>query len=431
MNLKKPVNENYAAVVTTIRAINKLDNCDNVVAVPIFGYQAIVSKDTQVGDLVLVFTAETQLSDEYTKANNLYRDSTLNVDPTAKGYIESNRRVKAVKFRGHRSDALVMSIRSLEFTGVDVSELKDGDVFDELAGVSICKKYEVVKKNGTAKTSFKEEKFKRIDNKFFPEHYSTAHWFRQMDHIPDDATIVITQKLHSTSGRIGHVPVRRELNWKEKIAKFFGVKVAEMEYDHVYGSRRVIKDVNNPNQEHFYKDDVWTAAGKKLDSMIPQNFILYGEILGWTEDGSPLQSGYTYNLPQKQSEFYVYRILVLTNDGRHIELSWEAVKRFCKDNGIKYVPELFVGTKKEIVENGIIESLMDIRYYDEYKAGRIPFNEEPVPLSDKGTVDEGVCIRVVECEAVHPTILKAKAPMFLAYETKQLDAEVVDLESES
>ena len=64
MNLKKPVNENYAAVVTTIRAINKLDNCDNVVAVPIFGYQAIVSKDTQVGDLVLVFTAETQLSDE-------------------------------------------------------------------------------------------------------------------------------------------------------------------------------------------------------------------------------------------------------------------------------------------------------------------------------------------------------------------------------
>ena len=74
---------------------------------------------------------------------------------------------------------------------------------------------------------------------------------------------------------------------------------------------------------------------------------------------------------------------------------------------------------------------MDIRYYDEYKAGRIPFNEEPVPLSDKGTVDEGVCIRVVECEAVHPTILKAKAPMFLAYETKQLDAEVVDLESES
>ena len=66
----------------------------------------------KVGDLVLVFTAETQLSDEYTKANNLYRDTTLNADPEKKGYIEANRRVRAIKFRGHRSDALVMPVET-------------------------------------------------------------------------------------------------------------------------------------------------------------------------------------------------------------------------------------------------------------------------------------------------------------------------------
>lgn len=77
LTFKEPKNANYVAVVTTIRHINVLPNCDNVVGAPLFGYQAIVGKDTKVGDLVLVFTAETQLSDEYTKANNLYRDATL------------------------------------------------------------------------------------------------------------------------------------------------------------------------------------------------------------------------------------------------------------------------------------------------------------------------------------------------------------------
>jgi hypothetical protein len=138
---------------------------------------------------VLVFTAETQLSDEYTKANNLYRDTTLNADPEKKGYIEANRRVRAIKFRGHRSDALVMPVDSLAFTGIDVSKLKEGDTFDELAGIEICRKYEVAKKVGTQKTSFKEEKFKRIDNKFLPEHLATSHWFRQLDSIPDDAEV--------------------------------------------------------------------------------------------------------------------------------------------------------------------------------------------------------------------------------------------------
>ncbi len=428
LSFKEPKNSNYAAVVTTIRAINVLPKCDNVVGAPLFGYQAIVGKDTKVGELVVVFTAETQLSDEFAKANNLYRDATKNADPEKKGYIEDNRRVRAIKFRGQRSDALVMSVDSLAFTGIDVSKLKDGDVFDELAGVEICRKYEVVRKSGTPKTSFKEEKFKRIDNKFLPEHISTSHWFRQVDSLPDDTEIVVTQKLHGTSIRIGHVPVNRQLTWKDKIAKFFGVEVRTTGYDHVYGSRRAIKDVNNPNQAHFYKDDIWSVEGKKLDAIVPQNFILYAELVGYTEDGGAIQKGYTYNLSPGNCALYVYRIMVITNDGRHVELSWDAVKRFCADNGILYTPEFFRGRKVDLVER--IASLMDVRYYDGVMNGSLAFTDLPVPLSDAGTVDEGVCIRILESEAVSPTILKAKAPLFLAHETKLLDEDVVDLESE-
>lgn len=425
---KEPKNANYVAVVTTVRNLTPLEKCDNVVGLPVFGYQAIVGKDTNVGELVVVFTAETQLSDAFTKLNNLYRDATLNVDPDKKGYIEANRRVRAIKFRGHRSDALVMPIDSLAFTGIDVSKLKDGDSFDELAGIEICRKYEVERKVGTQKVAFKEEKFKRIDNKFLPEHLATAHWFRQLGNIRDDAEVVVTQKLHGTSIRIGNVPVNVELGWKEKLAKFFGVKVQTTSYDHVYGSRRSIKDVNNPNQQHFYKDDIWSSEGKKYDAVIPQNFILYGELVGWTGE-SAIQSGYTYNVPKGRADLYVYRVLVITNDGRHVELSWDAVKRFCVDNGIMYTPEFFRGRKADLVASGAIEALMDVRYYDEVMAGRLAFTDMPVPLSDAKTVDEGVCIRVLESEAVAPTITKAKAPLFLAYETAMLDRDVVDLES--
>lgn len=84
--IEAPKNENYAATVVAIKAVNKLENCDNVVGTPIFGFQAIVGKETQVGDLGIVFPAECQLSLEYAAANCLHRHSELNQDTTKTGY---------------------------------------------------------------------------------------------------------------------------------------------------------------------------------------------------------------------------------------------------------------------------------------------------------------------------------------------------------
>lgn len=427
LSFKEPKNPNYAAVVTTVRAINKLDNCDNVVGVPVFGYQAIVGKETEIDDLVIVFTAETQLSDEFVKANNLYRDATMNADPEKKGYIEANRRIRAIKFRGHRSDALVMPLTSIEFTGIDVSKLKEGDTFDEIAGIEICRKYEVEKATRTKGTQAVVASEKRVDKKFMPEHIQTIHWFRMLDSVPDDAEIIVTQKLHGTSLRLGHIPVRRELKWYEKLAKKLGVVVQEFKYEHVYGSRRVIKDANNPEQAHFYTNDVWSDEGKKYDAVIPQNFVVYAELIGWTGD-TALQDGYTYNVPNGQAHMYVYRVMMVTNDGkRYVELSWDAVKRFCVENGLMYTPEFFRGRKGDLVER--INDLMDRRYYDDVMNAKLVTTDMPVPLSDPKLVDEGVCIRINEGGLVTPTIYKAKAPAFLAHETKMLDNDVVDLES--
>jgi hypothetical protein len=93
MKIQKPENENYAATVVALQSIIELEGCDNVVGTPIFGFQAIVGKDSKPGDLGIVFPAESQLSVEYCKENNLFRHADLNKDESQKGYIEDNRRV--------------------------------------------------------------------------------------------------------------------------------------------------------------------------------------------------------------------------------------------------------------------------------------------------------------------------------------------------
>jgi hypothetical protein len=414
MKLEIPENENYSAIIVAIEKINKLEGCDNVVGVPLLGFQAIVTKDTEVGQVGVVFTAETQLSEEYVKSNNLYRHSELNSDPEKTGYIEDNRRVKAMKFRGHRSDALFMPLESLEFTGVDVSELNVGDVFDKLNDKEVCKKYTVSRPTTSRIEKNKAVVFKRVDEKFLPMHYDTENYWRNKHVIKGNQRVVVTQKLHGTSIRIANTIVKRQLSLKERIAQKLGVEVAHTEFDHVYGSRRAIKDPNNPLQDHYYDVDIYTEEGKKLDASIPENFIVYGELIGYVPGGGAIQKNYTYRVPEGTCDLYIYRVAVVTNQGMVIDLAWEQVKEFCRDRGLKVVPELWVGQHKSFD----VDKFMDKNYFkDGYK--------QAVPLDKESPCDEGVCIRV---DGIAPYVLKAKSPKFFEHETKMLDEEVVDIE---
>jgi hypothetical protein len=72
MKLNTPENKNYAATIVTIKEIHPLEGSDNIVGTTLFGSQAIVGKDTQVGDVGIFFPAETQLSQEFAYENNLH-----------------------------------------------------------------------------------------------------------------------------------------------------------------------------------------------------------------------------------------------------------------------------------------------------------------------------------------------------------------------
>lgn len=417
MKLEAPKNPNYAATVVEIKSINVLDGCDFVVGAPLFGLQAIVSKDMPIGTIGLFFPAETQLSDAFVHANNLYRHGDKNKDEAAKGYFEDSRRVKAMKFRGHRSDAFFIPLDSLSFLkkikgGLD---LKVGDTFDMINGTEICKKY-YIKEPGVQNIDKNAKKrFRRVDSEFLPEHFDTENYWRNQHNVSPLAPVVVTQKLHGTSVRIGHTLVKRELKWYERALQKLGVKISDTEFDHVYGSRKVVKDVNNPNQNHFYSEDLWTRVGKSLDHIVPQNFVLYGEIIGWV-GGGPIQKNYTYGLPQGESELYIYRIAVVTNSGKVVDLSWDQVVNFCADAGIKSVPELWRGKHDDFH----VDDWTDVVYSDEGFAQAIPLSGK------KGLVDEGV---VVRAEGRAPYLLKAKSPIFLNHESKMLDEEAVDIEA--
>lgn len=252
MKLEQPINPNYAATVFRVKTLVKLPNSDNLQGIPAFGLQAIVDMQTQVGDLGVLFPTECQLSDAYVKNNSLYRHSELNADPAHKGYLEDNRRVRALRLRGNRSDALFMPLESLAFTGVKIEELQEGMSFDVLNDVEICKKYEVRRREPRHVTNKKKIE-KRVDEKMFPEHFDSLQFLRVVESLDPNLDCVITQKLHGTSIRVGNVPVKRKLTWLEKLAQKVGVNVATTEYAMVYGSRKVIKDANNPNQQHYYE----------------------------------------------------------------------------------------------------------------------------------------------------------------------------------
>ena len=421
MKFETPKNSNYAAVVTTIKNLIPLEGCDNVVGTTLFGYQAIVGRDTKIGDIGLFFPAESQLSEEYCKQNNLFRHKEFNADQTKAGYIEDNRRVKAVKFRGHTSSCLFMPVTSIAgFAGIE-DTVKEGDTFDEIDGQEICRKYEVLV-NGRAKGPANQPKMeKRYDTLFIPEHIDTENWWKNEHKVNRDAELIITAKIHGTSIRVGNSLVDRKLRLRDILAKaLFGAKIQEKEYAMLYGSKKVIKDINNPNQKHYYSEDIWTEQGKLLDGLVPEGYVVYAELVGWTPSGKPIQEGYTYGFEKGTCGLFVYRIAHINEKGLMVDLSWDQVKQFCTERGLNQVVELARMPKDKFVP----EEWLDRRFKEE---GYFPGQPNPcLPLSDPKTVDEGVCVRV---EGLVPQLYKAKSPKFFEHETALLDKEVVDMET--
>lgn len=428
---------NYSATVIRVPKVRKAENSDRLYIIDVMGMTAIVG-DSWVGregELAVVFPAEVQLSHEYMHGNNLYRDKELNQNKSEAGYLDTNRRVRAMKLRGNISNGLVMPLTSL-VDGLRVApEVSEGDVFDTVEGIELCRKYVVPVKaaSGQNRADSKIKKaFKRVDNTFLPEHFDTGQWLREEGHVRPDEELIITQKLHGTSCRLANTVVKRQHTKREKLAaKFLGARIADHEYDLVAGSRKAIKDPNNPNQDHYYQTDIWTDALSVYGDRIPKNVIVFGELVGYVPGtGGAIQKGHTYGVQPGQYELYVYRVAIITEDAELYDLSWDQVRDFCSRHGLKHVPELDRVPK-------VVFDVMDFNEVNFYEVDQVHravkgeqlYTDQPVRLSEGGTgADEGIAIRVER--GLTPEIYKYKNKSHYEWETKELDTGIPDLESQ-
>lgn len=226
MKINPPQNESYSATVVTIGTVRPIEGADRIAQTTILGFNVIISADTVPGTRGIFFTPETQLSYEFAYENNLHSHGNFNKDEGARGYLGDNRRLRSIRLRGAQSFGLFMGFSSLSYIkGLKTDELTDGTVFDTLGDHEICNKYVVKRKERVNRVEKNKDKFIRIDKKFLPEHYDSDQWYRHSDEVADETPVIVTQKLHGTSVRIGHTYVARHTSMVERI--LLALRIAE------------------------------------------------------------------------------------------------------------------------------------------------------------------------------------------------------------
>ncbi len=426
MKLATPKNKNYCAVVVELRNFATLDNCDNVKAALIFGYSVIVGKDIKAGDVGLFFPVECQLSQEFLGKNNLFRKAEYgNADPDAKtGYFESHGRIKAVKFRGHKSEGFWLPLSSVAYLGLPIHELKPGMEFDELDGHEICRKFvpKPVNVRGPGQPKGSKATSELLIDGQFRFHHDTENLRRNAHALKLGQTITITDKWHGTSAVFANLKVNRKLKWWERLLLRLGVRIETSEYRTMWSSRTVVKGIEGYENEKrlqyagYYGTDVWARTYCDIKDVIPKGYSIYGEIVGYVSVGSFIQKGYHYSCLPGGYQFRVYRVTKTNEDGRVLELSWPQVKAFCEKAGLEHVLELYHGPvdkfqllnpprEGETTGELLVRALEELYVND----GMCPHNNNEVPA-------EGVVVRIEG-----GPIYKLKNFKFLEWETKALD----------
>lgn len=429
----------YQAVVLRLKNVRPHPNADKVQLATCLGNQVVIGLDSQEDHIGVYFPSDGQLSHEFCHANNLYRKSELNKFPDDKcGMFDENRRVRAQKFRGEISDGFWVPLHYFGFiqvTGLDV----EGFEFDEWKGTPICSKYvnpqtlKIARENQgkKAKTAKKSIMFK--------EHFDTAHFGKQLHEFDFGQTLIITEKLHGTSGRIGHVQLEKDLNWKERLAKVFGVKVQETEWKYMNGTRRVVLSEHKGTQ--FHDPTIRDKAMKLFEGNLRKGETAFFEIVGFESTGASIMPkvdttkmgdkeftkrfdktmAYSYGCEPTECAIYVYRMTLTDEDGHSIDYAWDDVVKRCNEIGVNHVPHIKTITLDVLAANhSTVEDAREslAKMVETYGSG-------PSTLDDRH-IKEGVCVRIEG--GISNRTTKFKSFEFKVLEGIVKDSGVIDTE---
>lgn len=244
--------------------------------------------------------------------------------------------------------------------------------------------------------------------------------------------------IHNTSAIFSNILTNIPTNWVKRMWRKYVTKTDEYDKDYnlIYASRTVIKnEYINPNQREggYYGDDVWGYWAKKLGGLIPKDYHIYGEIVGFNPNGKPIQgkgeNAYDYGCEPGQSKLMIYRLVI---DGVEQEISevikfGEYLKEHLNDEIIEF-PLFYHGTLQNLypdldVQNHWHENVLERMKVDER------FNMEQLEKMCKNKVPaEGFVLRKANDPVAESW--KLKSFRFREFEKKQVDAGEVDMEME-
>lgn len=424
--------ENNKAFVCKIGNFKSIEGADRIIQasvildnIPIT--QVVVGKDDyNENDLVVYFDSNLCIEQAVIEAidkqhENYNKENFVSISR----YLAKGNRVKTVKLRNTISDGLVIPIEKFEsfLDKKTKSSFNEGFSFNDLGDVHICHKYvPPVKQQSTpgSKKDRKKRKLIFIRDGFFPEHEDTKQLARNITSIQPEDIIHISRKYHGTSSRTGFVLIEKN-SFKNKILKFFNIKVNE--YDYVFGSRRVVKQIETikmKEKQNFYSSDIWSKVGKELFyKKLNKGEIVFYEIVGYLPDGKPIQkiNNNIYNYGAKTNDYkvFVYRITLTNEDGFTIEYSPKQVKERCSQMSVDYVEEYYYGKAKDLFDI-YIDGDWHCNFLENL---RIKFLEKnATDCLNFDTADEGIVIRK---EGFSINAFKLKSNRFLERESKELE----------
>lgn len=428
---------NYKCIVAKIEKVVPIANASKVQVAVVLGEYTIVSKDLKVGDVGLFFPGGTQLSHEFCRYNNLYRDKNKNSDPTKGGFFEDNRKVKCQKFLGVKSEAFFCGLESLLFVGENAHlDLNVGDSFETLNGWEICKKY-VCEESIKTKGEQKQKKPKVRVVPFFKEHVDTEQFKHNLHKIRKGDVITIQSKRHGTSGRSSITLVTQPLNkFQQLVNKVKPVFREKKEYQHVIGTRRVV--LGEGNKDGFHGSEQFRVdIAEVIHPHLSEGVTAYYEIFGWA-NGKPIMPAhdvtklkdkkytkkygnnvvYSYGLQEGQIGYHIYRVTYTTHSGETVDLTQAQLKKWCADRDL----ECSLDVCEPFVYDGDQEKL---------KALVEELTERPDVLTEDYTdprhISEGVIIR---CDRGTNTLLFLESKSY-AFRAMESNVEVLDIEDAS
>lgn len=355
------MNQNYSMIVCKLENVRPHSNAERLQLADAAGEPVVIGLDYKEGDIGLFAPAGSILSNDFLMENKLYRKNPITDEPMG-GYIESNRRVRFIKLRGEMSRGIFFDMNSLDYLCLKQYPVL-GTEFQELEGHAICEKY-VAASNIQRQGLPGKPRSKRYEG--FYEIGETPKLVLNFGRFGIKDVLVVTEKLHGTSGRTGYLKaIKRDVqkNWfaslKEKLFKLClsildTELVVDDEWAYVTGTRRMVLGENSPDDNNYR-----LVIHEKLKPYLSKGMIIYYEIVGYgimqthtpigIEDKALKKDlladygetiNYTYGVPSGFYDFYIYKIVEHNTEGVPYVYGWDQLVKWCTQRELKHVPVL-------------------------------------------------------------------------------------------